>query len=433
MFTHIRNRLTLLYTVLTAVSLVTFILIFYFILSSVLLREQEQEALSLANKQALSFHRQIEKYEQRSSDEEPAGQPTMAAINGDDFYYLLSKDGSIINGKESVPSLRSEIIARVTSWQLPKTETLSFTLPEGDIVKFMVVALPVTDERERSGTVIAAKNLADYDHFLKSLIQVLSGVSLLLLFIAALVGHLAAKKALIPIKAAYDKQRQFVADASHELRTPISVIQASLDVIEKVDRPHLSVLSVQILEDSKDEIRRMARLVNNLLTLARADSDDIEIFKERFDLRLTAEYVIRSLKPIADTKKISLILLAPDRLFMAADKDRLAQLLFLFLDNAIKYTPEGGQVSLTLKLAMSKHIKGITIIVEDTGIGLAVTDYSRIFERFFRTDKARSREAGGFGLGLSIAAWIIAAHGGTISVNSTLGKGTIFTIFIPSD
>ena len=180
MFTHIRNRLTLLYTVLTAVSLVTFILIFYFILSSVLLREQEQEALSLANKQALSFHRQIEKYEQRSSDEEPAGQPTMAAINGDDFYYLLSKDGSIINGKESVPSLRSEIIARVTSWQLPKTETLSFTLPEGDIVKFMVVALPVTDERERSGTVIAAKNLADYDHFLKSLIQVLSGVSLLL-------------------------------------------------------------------------------------------------------------------------------------------------------------------------------------------------------------------------------------------------------------
>jgi len=430
MFTHIRNRLTLLYTVLTAASLVTFILIFYFILSSVLLREQEQAALSLANKQALSFHEQIEKYEHENSKEKSENQPTIGT-NGEDFYYLLSKNGSIIDANEPIPSLRSEILSGVNSWQLPKTATISFTLPEGQDVKLMVTALPVTDERGRSGTAIAAKNLATYDHFLQSIFQVLSGVSLLLLLIATLVGHFAAKKALIPIKASFDKQRQFVADASHELRTPISVIQASLDVIEKEDKAHLSILSVQILEDSKDEIRRMARLVNNLLTLARADSGDIEILKEHFDLRPTAEYAIRSLKPIANKKNLSLILLAPDQLFMYADKDRLAQLLFLFLDNGIKYTPDGGQVSLSINRAIQKSNNGITIIVQDTGIGLASTDYSRIFERFFRTDKARSREAGGFGLGLSIAAWIISAHGGTINVTSTPGTGTIFTIFIP--
>lgn len=193
----------------------------------------------------------------------------------------------------------------------------------------------------------------------------------------------------------------------------------------------MSILSAQILEDSKDEIRRMARLVNNLLTLARADSGDIEILKEHFDLRPTAEYAIRSLKPIASNKNISLILLAPDQLPMYADKDRLAQLLFLFLDNGIKYTPNGGQVSLSINLAMQKNLNGITIIVQDTGIGLAPTDYSKIFERFFRTDKARSREVGGFGLGLSIASWIISAHGGTISVNRTPGMGTSFTIFMP--
>jgi len=430
MFTHIRNRLTLLYTALTAASLVIFILIFYFNLSSVLLREQEQAALSLANKQALSFHEQIEKFEYPGSGEKQKSQPT-TATNGDDFYYLLSKDSSIISANEPIPHLRAEILSHVHSWKLPKTEVISFTLPEGQKVKLMVAALPVTDERDRSGMVIVAKNLAAYDHFLQSLIQVLASVSLLLLIIAALVGHFAAKKALIPIKAAFDKQRQFVADASHELRTPISVIQASLDVIEKEDRTNLSSLSVQILEDSKDEIRRMARLVNNLLTLARADSGDIEILKEHFDLCPTAHYVIRSLKPIADKKNISLILLAPDQLFMSADKDRLAQLLFLFLDNGIKYTPDGGQVSLSINLAMQKKINGITIIVQDTGIGLAPIDYSRIFERFFRTDKARSREAGGFGLGLSIASWIISAHHGTIDVNSSPGCGTIFTIFMP--
>jgi len=431
MFTHIRNRLTLLYTALTAASLITFILIFYFILSSVLLHEQEQAAQSLANQQALSFHEQREKYEHQSSDEKQKSHSTIAT-NGDDFYYLLSKDGSIISANEPISSLRLEILSRVNSWQMPKTEVMTFALPEGQELKLMVTALPVTDERDRSGTVIAAKNLAVYDHFIQNLVQVLASVSLLLLIIATLVGHFAAKKALIPIKLAFDKQRQFVADASHELRTPISVIQASLDVIEKEDRPHLSSLSVQILDDSKDEIRRMARLVNNLLTLARADSGDIEILKEHFDLRPTAEYAIRSLKPIADKKNIALLLVVPDQLFMYADKDRLAQLLFLFLDNGIKYTPDGGQVSLSINLAMQKKVNGVTIIVQDTGIGLAPTDYSRIFERFFRTDKARSREEGGFGLGLSIAAWIISAHGGTINVNSTPGSGTIFTIFMPS-
>lgn len=145
MFTHIRNRLTLLYTALTAASLVTFIVIFYFILSSVLLREQQQAALSLANKQALSFHDQIEKYEHKSSDEKSQSQPTIAT-NGDDFYYMLSKDGSIIGANEPLPILRTEILARVNSWQLPKTEAMSFTLPEGQDVKLMVTALPITDE-----------------------------------------------------------------------------------------------------------------------------------------------------------------------------------------------------------------------------------------------------------------------------------------------
>jgi len=176
----------------------------------------------------------------------------------------------------------------------------------------------------------------------------------------------------------------------------------------------------------------MARLVNNLLTLARSDSGDLEISKEYFNLRPTSEYVIRSLQPIADKKNISLLLAAPDELVVYADKDRIAQLLFLFLDNGIKYTPDAGQVSLTIKQSMQKNVKGITILIEDTGIGLDPINHSRIFERFFRVDKARSREANGFGLGLSIASWIVAAHGGTINVASIPGRGTSFTIFIPS-
>jgi len=427
MFTRIRNRLTLLYAALTTAFLIVFIVIFYFILSSLLLREQKQTVMNLANTQALSFHGKIEKYEKMKAGEK---QPAIGN-NGDDFYYLLSKDDSIIDGNEPIPSMRAGILLGVNSWKLPKTEIISIALPEGQDVKLMVSALVVADERGRFGKAIAAKDLATYDYFLHSILQILLGISLLLLLISILTGRFVAKKALIPIKTSFEKQRQFVADASHELRTPISVIQSSLDVIEKEDKAHLSILSVQILEDTKDEIRRMGRLVHNLLTLARADSGDIEIFKEHFDLRATAEYAIRSLKPIADKKNIALILLVPDQLFMYADKDRLAQLLFLFLDNGIKYTPDGGQVSLSINLTMQKNNNGIKIIVQDTGIGLASADYSRIFERFFRTDKVRSREAGGFGLGLSIASWIISAHDGTKKVTSTPGIGTVFTIFIP--
>jgi signal transduction histidine kinase len=372
----------------------------------------------------------MEEHLTEKSDDEDDHYPTITP-NASEFFYFISAKGSIVASNEPLPALRSELLARVKNWQTQQTEMVSFILPDGKKVRLMLAGLPVHDDRTFVGMVFVGKDLSTYDHFLDRLLQSLLGSSLILLLSAALAGQFAAAKALIPIKQSFETQRQFVTDASHELRTPLSVIQASLDVLDQQDGAHLSGLSSQILADLKVEVRRMARLVGNLLTLARADSGVLEILKEHFDLRSLAELVIRSLINLANQNSITIHLSGPDTIPIYADKDRLAQLLYILLENGIKYTPQGGTITVNINPSTSKKTQGITIIIQDTGIGLTPEDREQIFKRFYRVDKSRSRDVTGFGLGLSIAAWIVAVHGGTIDVKSESGVGSTFTVFIP--
>ncbi|WP_346353084.1 sensor histidine kinase [Azotosporobacter soli] len=430
MFSRIRNQLTLLYTLLTACSLLGFALLFYFGLSSLLLREEEQATIELAKRQLLVYHELLEKAEHSRSEAKGKRSP-LVTVSGDNFYYLLTKDGQLLGGNEPVPSLRADILARAAS-QLPgRAESVKFSLEDGRELSLMLASVPVNSEERVSGQLIMAKDLSAYAHFQRLLLQSLSAASLVFLLVAALAGHVAAGRALIPIRKSFAAQRQFVADASHELRTPLSVIQASLDVLEQEEGSRISGLSQQILADAKDEVRRMSRLVGDLLTLARADSGALEILRTEFALRPVAEHVIRSLQHIARPKDIALVLDAPSEMLIHADRDRLSQLFFLLLDNGIKYTPPGGCVTLSIAAAADKKTPGISIVVRDTGSGIAAADLPLIFERFYRADKTRSRVDGGFGLGLPIARWIVEAHGGEIEVASRPDGGTAFNIFLP--
>jgi signal transduction histidine kinase len=136
---------------------------------------------------------------------------------------------------------------------------------------------------------------------------------------------------------------------------------------------------------------------------------------------------LESVSPLAASKQIALEMHAPDKLTATGDPQRLSQLLYILLDNAIKYTANGGEVRLTL----SKEESQLCLQVQDTGIGIKPEDQDHIFERFYRADKSRSRQMGGHGLGLSIAKWIVETHGGTIQLASEIGKGSTFTIRIP--
>ena len=243
----------------------------------------------------------------------------------------------------------------------------------------------------------------------------------------ALFGSLfMANRALIPIKTSWERQRNFVADASHELRTPLAVIQTNLDLV--IDNQHETVKSQMAwLKNIDAESKLMARLVSNLLFLARADSNQELMDMENFPLHLALKEALTPFDPVAAQKGIKLSCVIDEPVEFYGDKTKIKQVAAILIDNAIKYSPPGGNVTLELKPSPS----GIEIRVSDTGEGIDIKHLDKIFKRFYRVDKARSRESGGTGLGLSIAEWIVLEHHGTIKVASSPGAGTTFAINFP--
>ena len=247
----------------------------------------------------------------------------------------------------------------------------------------------------------------------------------LLTFILVIIfGHILSKRAMLPLEEAYEKQRQFAADASHELRTPLSVVMASADLLatdESITSPFLK----QVIEDVRDEVKKMAKLVSDLLTVARSDNKVVKVQLKWFDLADIISQTMRLIVPVADEKNITLKAEDLMPLKIQADEQKIRQLLMILLDNAVKYTLEGGEVVVRLFPAYGSRIK---FTVTDNGIGIAPDEQEKIFDRFYRVDKARSRRMGGSGLGLPIAREIVRLHRGRISVKSELDKGTTFTV-----
>lgn len=227
---------------------------------------------------------------------------------------------------------------------------------------------------------------------------------------------------------AFRRQRRFTADASHELRTPLTVIKGNLSLA--LNRPRSTDYYRQVLTEVDQEVNQMHRLVERLLTLARADVEGVTLDRQRVDLSVLLTDLVEQMRPLADMKGLSLTAqIAPD-LAIIADPDALTQAVLNLLDNAIKYTQSSGQVCLVARFAeLNGH--EMQIVISDSGPGIPAEHLPHVFERFYRVDRARSRELGGTGLGLSIARDLIRAHGGEITVDSVSGEGSIFTIHLP--
>ena len=228
---------------------------------------------------------------------------------------------------------------------------------------------------------------------------------------------------LASLERAYQAQHRFVADASHELRAPLTAIQANLDLLERQPAMTPDERREAVGEASR-EAGRLARLVADLLALARADAG-VSLRRRRVELDRLALDALGDARHLARGQRLEVERLEP--LLVDGDPDRLQQLLLILLDNAIKYTPPGGRVALALR----RDGDGALLTVADTGVGIAEGDLERVFERFYRADPARGRDPGGTGLGLPIARWIAEQHGGTIALESAIGRGTLATVRLP--
>jgi two-component system OmpR family sensor kinase len=230
---------------------------------------------------------------------------------------------------------------------------------------------------------------------------------------------------ILRLHSSFAQIRQFSADASHELRTPLTIMRGEIELSLRSNKTEEEYR--RVLESSLEEILRMTSIIENLLLLAKADQGLYEVNFTEVNMASLVRELLDDSEILAEPKRIHVELKQDMPITLVGDKVRLRQLFLNLIDNAIKYTPEGGAVTLSLERQNSMAL----FRVEDTGIGIPAQEIDRVFDRFYRVDKARSREWGGAGLGLSIAKWIAELHRGTITVQSETNKGSTFTVHLP--
>jgi heavy metal sensor kinase len=229
------------------------------------------------------------------------------------------------------------------------------------------------------------------------------------------------------LERSFGEMRRFTADASHELRTPLTAIRLEAEAVS--DRAGTVAECKAVAGSILEECGRLARLTDQLLALAREDAGIADGEPERVDLGGLVGGVADALRAVAEAKQVTMATdLAPGAV-VKGDPIRLRQLAMNLIDNAIKYTPEGG----TVRVAVGPSDRSAVVVVADTGVGIPSEHLPRVFDRFYRVDKARSRELGGTGLGLSIARSIVTAHGGSIELASRPGSGSTATVVLPLD
>ena len=294
----------------------------------------------------------------------------------------------------------------------PNDETLRlharrFTLASGK----QLVAVAVADQVELED------KYAD-------LITAFAGVAFAALVLVAAGGFLLVRKSTQPIERSILFMRRFMADAAHELRTPITVLRTRAEVA--LQQPREAANYVSALRGVEAEARRLGGIVDSLLVLARADSGERPLERERLFLDDIAIDAAGAARLVGKQKGVEVSVDEFEEAAVVGDAALIRQLLMILLDNAIKFTDAGGVV----RIRVSMHEGAPTFVVEDTGIGIKTDDLSRIFQRFFRGDTARSRTDGA-GLGLSIASWIASEHGADIAVSSEPGQGTRVVVTFP--
>lgn len=335
------------------------------------------------------------------------------------FALITDNEGNIL-------SISSIFIMEEAFYEAAKTTVLSQNVNTGSL-KFEDKYWGFMIKPHSDGHRIVFLDITPQKGFLTNLIYTFFIVACIMLIVIFFISRFFANKSIKPIKEAFNKQKQFIADASHELKTPLAVINTNLDVLLSNEEESIKNQS-KWLYYIKSETERMTKLIKDLLYLTQVDYSNIKMIFTSFNLSEVVENIILTMEAVIFENNISLDYNIEPNLITHGNSEQLQQVVMILLDNAVKYTDSKGVVSISLK----KHHSTLLLSVSNTCEGISQEDIEKIFHRFYRIDQSRSRKSGGYGLGLAIAKTIVEQHGGRIYAKSVLNESTTFTVELPS-
>jgi signal transduction histidine kinase len=305
-------------------------------------------------------------------------------------------------------------------------DTIDSHGPLGTLERY-AVAVPSTADGPPLGVMQLGAQVGPQLHKLDNLLRLLFVLGALTLVFAAVGGLFLANRALQPARLAHARQRDFIADASHELRTPLTLLRSNVEVVLR-GRDRLPPEDVELLEDTVMEAAHLASLANNMLDLARLEAGGSHLERDVVDLSEVVAEVARWTQTHAASREVHLRQGGDASALVLGDRTLLEQAVMSLVDNAVKYNQPGGAVDVLVR----HEGQTVQVQVRDTGIGIDASHLAHLGERFYRVDKARSRESGGAGLGLSIVRRIADRHGGSFEIESDAGQGTTATLTLPA-
>ena len=471
----LRFKLTLWYVFILGILLVAFSSFLYLTLSKSLYRDVDNKLRSLAEFIATESVSPLSKFGFGNIDQTLEASMNLKPVGK--FIQVLDESGRIGRKSDNLKHVQLPISLNALKNASMGLVTFETNRSLSD-TPLRIVTLPVTEKNQSMRIVQVASSLEDVEDALNTLFLILVITVPSALILTSLGGQFLAYKALKPVDQitqtarmitsqnlnqriappkvkdeisrpietfnemitrldqSFRQIKQFSSDASHELKTPLTILRGEVEVALRKERTPPEYQKV--LKSNLEEVHRMAQIVEDLLLLSRADNGEIQLNRKEINLSEILNEMVPQARFLAQPQNLLLQSLLPEeKITILGDSLRIRELLLNLIENAVKYSEDGGRVTIQLSKQNSaapgeKGENGFAEIrVTDTGIGIAKEDQERIFDRFFRVDKARSREQGGSGLGLSICKWIVEAHQGKITVESDLRKGSSFIVLLP--
>lgn len=467
----IRVRLTLWYVLILGVLLISFSTFLYFTLSKSLERDVDKKLRSLAELIAEESVMPLSKFGFNNIERTLEDLMNLKPIGK--FIQVLDESGRVGNKSENLKNI--ELPITINALKNASRGIITFeTIRSIGNTPLRIITYPAIDQNHPVKIIQVASSLEEVEDALNKLFIILIITVPMALIVAVLGGQFLANKALKPVDQitqtarlitsknlnqrisplkvkdeigrlidtfndmisrldqSFQKIKQFTQDVSHELKTPLTILKGEVEVGLLKDRS--TVEYQRILKSNLEEINRMSQIIEDLLLLSKVDSGEIKLQKQEVNLNKIIYEVVSQMEILAKDKGLRIeIQNYQQDVILFGDSLKLRELFLNLISNSIKYTEQGGVIRITIKREAQNGLKNryAKIIVSDTGIGISKEDQPKIFDRFYRVDKARSREQGGSGLGLSICKWIVEAHNGEIKVESELGKGSSFIVNLP--